>query len=70
MIKLKLFYLTKIYWPLVMVKVRLLGLMKKAYKLYNTTLNKHCRCAYTIKPNLVEIVCEHCGGIQKHSRWK
>ena len=70
MISLKVFYLTKIYWPLLMVKLRLLGLCKKAYKVYNTKFKKHCRCAYTIKPSLVEVICADCGGIQKHSRWK
>ena len=70
MIKLKFFYLTKIYWPLVVVKVRLLGLCKKAYRVYKEKFKKHCRCAYIVQPNLTDVLCEHCGGIQKHSRWK
>ena len=69
MISLKVFYLTKIYWPLLMIKVRLLGLMKKAYRVYKEKFKKHCRCAYIVKPNLADVLCEHCGGIQKHSRW-
>ena len=70
MISLKAFYLTKIYWPFVLNKVRLLGLLKKIHKVYKTKFRKHCRCAYSIKPDRVLVWCEKCKGYQKHGRWK
>ena len=70
MISLKVFYLTKIYWPFVILKTHLLRLLKKIYKVYKTKFKKHCRCAYIVKPNLTNVFCADCDGIQKHSRWK
>jgi hypothetical protein len=70
MISLKVFYLTKIYWPFVMLKTHLRGLYKTIHRVLKEKFKKHCRCAYMVKPNLTDVICEHCGGIQKHSRWK
>ena len=70
MISLKVFYLTKIYWPFVLNKVRLLGLLKKIHKIYNVKFKKHCSCAYSIKPDRVFVWCEKCKAYQKHGRWK
>jgi len=70
MISLKVFYLTKIYWPIVMLKTHLRGLYKTVHSVLQEKFKKHCRCAYIVQPNLTNVLCEHCGGIQKHSRWR
>lgn len=45
---------------------------KRAFKCALTAVKgaKNCHCAYVIRPNVVEVKCSDCGGIQKHSRWK
>ena len=68
MISVKVFYLTKIYWPLVFAKVHLLGYLKKIYKFY--TVKKHCSCAYLIRTDKANAICNVCKRWQKHSRWE
>ena len=47
-------------------------LFKCAFKRALTAVKgtKHCKCAYVIRPSVVEVKCSECGGVQKHSRWK
>jgi len=51
---------------------RLKYLFKRAFKRALTAVKgaKNCHCAYVIRPNVVEVKCANCGGVQKHSRWK
>jgi len=57
MISVKVFYLTKIYWPIVMLKTHLRGLYKTVHRVLKEKFKKHCRCAYIVKPNLADVLC-------------
>lgn len=70
MIKLQVFYLLRIYWPITLIKLRLKKSAQKAHKLYKTYFKKHCKCAYVLQPGKVLVICSHCGGQQKHGRFK
>ena len=70
MIKIQTFYLIKIYWPLMFAKVHLLGLLKKFHKKYSVHFKKHCGCAYRIRTDKANAICEVCKRWQKHSRWE
>jgi hypothetical protein len=70
MINLKVFYLLRVYWPLILIKMRLKKSAQKAHKLYKSYFKNYCNCAYVVQPTKNKLWCDTCKAYQKHGGWK